>query len=357
MLDEHWGSSILRHALDRVSYRADELQVTVGIPEHILGERLDAFIHSGLMDAERDPARGDDLIYRLTDQGRDLEPILTALDQWKQRWVAPVRFVVVDTGSVDESQRPGEPRLLGDEPPAPAVTVAAEISLLGTFTVRSGGVEQPPLPKSSQRLLAYLALNDRAVGRGTVAGTLWPDSTEFRAATSLRSALSRLDGLREAVVKSPSGLCLGASVEVDLRDAQALAQRLLRSGSSPDELDLSAEAIAALSLELLPDWYDDWAVDAAEDWRQTRMNALEVQARTLIEGDRLAEAAGVAQTVMRVEPLRESAHALLVRIHFAGGNQSEALRVFEDYRTLLLGELGLQPTAMLSQLVAGIRDR
>ena len=49
--------------------------------------------------------------------------------------------------------------------------------------------------------------------------------------------------------------------------------------------------------------------------------------------------------------------AYRVEIHLAKGNQSEAIRVFEEYRRLLLLELGLEPTALLAELVAGIRAR
>jgi DNA-binding SARP family transcriptional activator len=289
---------------------------------------------------------GEDRLYALTEKGRDLVTIVTALDRWNERWKAPVTPFLAVVRNNEESARKSE-----------ADASALEISLLGTFALRGADARSSAVPVSSQRVLAYLALKDRAVGRLAIAGKLWPDATEFRAGASLRSALTRLDGMRGAVVSSSSGLRLAESVTVDFQSASALARRLLRPGSSEDEADLNPAAISALSVELLPDWYDDWVVDAAEDWRQTRMNALEVQARMLVDRGRLAEAAGVAQIVIRVEPLRESAHALLIRIHLADGNQAGAVREFRQYRKLLLRELGLEPTALLSGLVAGIHNR
>ena len=116
-------------------------------------------------------------------------------------------------------------------------------------------------------------------------------------------------------------------------------------------------AVAILSAELLPDWYDDWVIAEAEDWRQLRMNALEALAGLLIERGRLADAAGAARAAMKVEPLRESAHAALIRVHLAEGNQSEALRVFDRYRVLLGSALGLRPTERLNELVQAISVR
>ena len=190
--------------------------------------------------------------------------------------------------------------------------LVVEISLLGTFAVRVGGHELSDLPSDSQRLLVFLALHDRAVGRVAMAGTMGPDTSDIKAGISLRSALLRLDApTREAIAGASAGLRLAETVTVDLRNAQALAQRLLLHGASPKQADLNAAAVASLSLELLPDWYDDWMLAEAEDWRQLRMNALEVQAQLLINCGRLAEAAGAARAAMRVEPLRESAHATL----------------------------------------------
>ena len=231
-----------------------------------------------------------------------------------------------------------------------------EMCLLGTFAVWVEHHALVTLPEGSQRLLVYLALRERSVARVAVAGTLWPDVSDQLAGVSLRSALSRLDGLgHDAVVLTTAGAQLAQHVSVDLHRARALARRLLQPGSSTTDADLSGAAVAMLSLELLPDWYDDWVVAEAEDWRQLRANALEAQARLLTASGRLAEAAGAARAAIRVEPLRESAHASLIRVHLAEGNQSEALRAFNLYRALLRRELGLEPTAHLSELVASIQ--
>jgi len=158
-------------------------------------------------------------------------------------------------------------------------------------------------------------------------------------------------------VSDAAGLSLADTVAVDLHASQALARRLLQPGVAPLEDDLSPAALAALSGELLPDWYDDWVLGDAEDWRQLRVNALESMARLLTAGGRLPGAAGAARAAMRVEPLRESAHASLIRVHLAEGNQSEALRVFDRYRKMLYAELGLEPTPLLSELVVSMHQQ
>jgi SARP family transcriptional regulator, regulator of embCAB operon len=53
-------------------------------------------------------------------------------------------------------------------------------------------------------------------------------------------------------------------------------------------------AIAGLSVELLPGWFEDWAVLEAENWRQLRLHALEAAASILAGAGRFGEAVGAA---------------------------------------------------------------
>jgi SARP family transcriptional regulator, regulator of embCAB operon len=212
------------------------------------------------------------------------------------------------------------------------------------------------VPRASQRLLGFLALRGGVVSRATVAGTLWPDASEGHAYSNLRSALSRLGHTaHEALTASRLEVGLAEQVAVDIRHAQALARRLLDPVSTSDQSDLGTAAIAALSADLLPDWYDDWVVIEAEDWRQLRVHALEALAGKLTIRGRWGEAAGAAGAAVRAEPLRESAHAALIQVHLAEGNQSQALRQFARYRSSLHAELGLEPTPRLRQLIQDLQ--
>ena len=194
------------------------------------------------------------------------------------------------------------------------------------------------------------------IRRNQVAGTLWPESSEAHAGASLRSAVSRLDGpARQAVKVTSQDLGLQEGVVVDVHHSQALAHRLI--DCSATESDIAFPAVSSLSADLLPGWYDDWAVIAAEDWRQLRMHALEAVAARLTAADRLAEAAAAALVAVRAEPLRESARAALIKVHLAQGNQSEALGEFNRYRVLLRAELGIQPTSRLTELLSGLEPR
>jgi DNA-binding SARP family transcriptional activator len=195
------------------------------------------------------------------------------------------------------------------------------------------------------------------VKRASVAGTLWPDASESHAYSNLRSALARLQGTaRQSLAASKLELGLAEGVTVDVRHARALARRLLDPAVTPNRSELSMAAVPALSADLLPDWYEDWVLMEAEDWRQLRLHALEALAGRLIALGRWGEAADAAGAAVRAEPLRESGRAALIQVHLAEGNQSEAMREFTRYRVLLRAEFNLEPTPRLRQLVQGLQS-
>jgi DNA-binding SARP family transcriptional activator len=230
------------------------------------------------------------------------------------------------------------------------------VRVLGGFALSWNG-DALRIPRASQRLLAFLALQRGMIKRATIAGTLWPDASESHAYSNLRSALARLRGMaHKALAASKLELGLADGVMVDVRYAQGLAQRLLDPSVTPDRSELGMAAVPALSADLLPDWYDDWVLLEAEGWRQLRLEALEALAGRLIAIGRCAEAVGAAGAAVRAEPLRESARAALIQAHLVRGNQSEAVREFTRYRALLASELGLAPTPRLRGLLKDLQN-
>jgi SARP family transcriptional regulator, regulator of embCAB operon len=226
------------------------------------------------------------------------------------------------------------------------------ISLLDGFRLEEDGVSVL-LPAGSQRLLAFLALKGRSVRRAGAAGTLWPAVTGDHASSSLRSALARLSpGARAGVLATTTEIGLSDDVAVDLWDSRGLAHLLTAPERSSPTFEPDVDAIADLSHEVLPGWYDDWVLVEAEDWRQVRLHALEALADRLSQRRKYADAAMAALAAVRAEPLRESPRAALIRVHIAEGNPSEALREFTRYGELLGLELGVEPTERLRGLVA-----
>jgi DNA-binding SARP family transcriptional activator len=218
------------------------------------------------------------------------------------------------------------------------------LTLLGSFQlVRDDAPVH--LPLSAQRVIAFVALQDRPIQRSYVAGSLWLDSGEERAHACLRSALWRLHRAGNgAVDASGQRLALGAEVAVDLRESEALAWRALGAA----DCDLAA---GAFRNDLLPDWYDDWVVPERERYRQLRLRALDALCERLTKAGRLGEALDIGLAAVAAEPLRETAHRAVVLVHLADGNVGEAMRHYRLCRRLFNEQLGIEPSERLRQLV------
>jgi DNA-binding HxlR family transcriptional regulator len=88
VVGEWWSLLIVRDAFLGVT-RFDQFQERLGISRNVLNQRLDHLVKAGVLERmpynER-PMRYD---YRLTQNGRDLWPILTAMRQWGDAHAAP----------------------------------------------------------------------------------------------------------------------------------------------------------------------------------------------------------------------------------------------------------------------------
>jgi len=240
--------------------------------------------------------------------------------------------------------------------PAPGPT----LGVLGEFALSVSG--QPvELCRSAQRLLAYLVVQrGRPASRAATAERLWEGADMRRASSSLRSTLWRLPRpqSRALVVCTGTHLRLAPEVSVDLWASERTA-RTVGSAERDDELEAAGEADVreALSLDLLPAWYDDWLLVEQEAYRQVRLHALEALSARLCELGRHQPALLAALAAVRAEPLRESAHRRVVSVHLAEGNAAEALRQYQTYRRLLADELGLAPSPEIRRLVGPLLGR
>lgn len=221
-----------------------------------------------------------------------------------------------------------------------------QLRLLAGFELRTAR-DVVDVPFTAQRLLAFVALHERPVHRSFVAGSLWADTTDARAAANLRSALWRLrqPGL-DVLAVTTTHLALAAGVVVDVRESMQHAQRLVRGETAV----VSADVEDSLRGDLLPDWYDDWVLLERERFRQLRLHALEQLCSCYAAAAEYGRAIDAGLAAVAAEPLRESAHRGLIRAHLAEGNRSEAVRQYDLCRRLLDEEFGASPSPELQTL-------
>ena len=245
------------------------------------------------------------------------------------------------------SQRPA-----GPEGSGVATTAPFQLKLLGRFNL-SLGRRPLSLGLSSQRLLAFLALDDGPVVRTNGAAVLWPDVPAFRANANLRGAVWRLQRRCPlAIHASFLELSLASCVLVDVRMVIATARRLIDRTATLSEEELSRAMRCNLYDDLLPDWLeDDWLAAERERFRQLRLHALEGLCERMVEAGWYGAAVDAVMAAVAADPFRESAQHLLIRAHLAEGNHREALQQYESFHCLLRDELGLEPSEELRSLL------
>jgi DNA-binding HxlR family transcriptional regulator len=94
---ERWSFLILRGVFNGL-HHFEEFQATLGIARNILSNRLARLVEHGILAREPDNSDRRKVAYRLTEKGQALLPVLLALRQWGERWVAgePCNPVLVD---------------------------------------------------------------------------------------------------------------------------------------------------------------------------------------------------------------------------------------------------------------------
>jgi DNA-binding SARP family transcriptional activator len=112
-----------------------------------------------------------------------------------------------------------------------------------------------------------------------------------------------------------------------------------------------ARELCAYRDDLLPGWYDDWVVMERERFHHLRLQALDMLGARLLAGRRFGDALQVGLAAVQAEPLHETAHRLLIRIHLEQGNIAEAIRQYRRYEFMLDREVGAVPSAVMRRLI------
>lgn len=86
LLGDWWTLLVVRDAFFGARRFAD-FEQSLGIAKNTLSDRLKHLVAEGIMEKVDAGRSGPRYEYRLTDKGRDLHIVLTALRQWSDKWV------------------------------------------------------------------------------------------------------------------------------------------------------------------------------------------------------------------------------------------------------------------------------
>lgn len=224
------------------------------------------------------------------------------------------------------------------------------IRVVGHFSLACNGKELG-VPPAAQRPVAFLATATRPVSRMTMAGRIWPDNHMSEAHDKLRKAMWRLNTLTpEPVLVGAGTIQFANNLRSDLSEARQAAAHLFDNTTSQQGVPRAN----LFEEDILIDWDDEWIEEERRGYHVLRLHALEHLARQSLAEQKLIDAERTCSTIVRDDPLRESARLLLATIHLALGDPARAMRGLNDYQAMLEADLGLLSSHRLSAAMEAV---
>ena len=237
-----------------------------------------------------------------------------------------------------------------------------DIHILGALEVRDGDRALSIKGRKRRALLAALVVHlNEAVSTDRLIEELWAEHTPKTALQALRVHVSQIrKTLGEELVRTtPAGYVL--DLPPDQLDAWRF-ERLVAEGTAVNARGDAGPAAAVLR-EALSLWrgpaladftYEPFAQAEAARLEELKLAALEVRIDAdLALGDH-PQLIAELEALVAANPFRERLRAQLMLALYGAGRQSDALAAFRDARATLVQELGLEPSAELSELESAI---
>ncbi len=210
-------------------------------------------------------------------------------------------------------------------------------------------------------LLAYLVLSpNRLHSREELADLLWPDTEPELARGNLRAALSSLRRQMEPP-GDPAGSVFVAdgrthlhlnpdSLKTDVAEFETALAAAARSRGESAAHHLSA-AVAQYAGPLLPGYYDSWVLSERERLAEAHVRALQQLSVLREEAGDADQALDYARRAVSADPLREEAHAAVIRLLMQSGQSGAARRQFDELSRVFREHYDSQPDPKIKALL------
>jgi DNA-binding SARP family transcriptional activator len=208
-----------------------------------------------------------------------------------------------------------------------------------------------------QAFVAFLLLHRAApVSRQQLAYQFWPESSDAQARTNLRNLIAQF---RTALPNSDHYLTADprtlqwrtdATYTLDVVTFQTALAHARQSHPLAASRDPWDAVLAIYRGDLLPHIYDDWLTPFRDQLRNDYLSTLEGLSSVLEAQRNYPAALEVAQRILQADQLRETSYARLMKLYAAHGDRATALRVYHTCATMLIRELGVEPSPMLATI-------
>lgn len=236
------------------------------------------------------------------------------------------------------------------------------LQLLGQFRLsRGGGVEVASLGRKAQALVAYLALNpSQPCTREYLATLLWGDRPEEQARQSLRQTLLEVrralaDADKSILVSDGDLVAFGqGSIEVDVPAFDQLAAGQTREAAEQALALYAGDLLDGLNVR--SEGFDDWLRSERARIHGLAADTMERLVTHYAEAGDGKTAIETAQRLLALDPVREEAHRMLMRLHHQHGSRTAALKQYQICEEILRRELDIEPEAETVRLHAEVRS-
>ncbi len=229
------------------------------------------------------------------------------------------------------------------------------IELLGNLRVTIGQKLLTSITTSRlQSLLAFLVLHaGTGRSREELAFLLWPESSGSQARTNLRQLLHQLRRALPgecrllAIDTRTVWFRIDSACSVDVLEFEAAVARAMeaeKKGALAAAREALEEALLIYQDDLLPSLHDEWLRLKREELRQRLADVLSRLAVLLETIGDYSAAILHANKLLSIDPLREPAYQLLMRLHTRTNDRTSALRVYHQCMRALRRELGVSPS-------------
>jgi predicted ATPase/DNA-binding SARP family transcriptional activator len=235
-----------------------------------------------------------------------------------------------------------------------------EFRVLGPLDVRAEPVAAIG-SRMERALLTALVVNaNSVVSADRLIEVLWGDEPPPSARNSLQTYVARLrrrlrnpDG-SGPILTRPPGYVLdvdGGSVDALRFENMVARAAQVRVADPLGALELLDQALALWRGPAYAEFADhDVARAEAVRLEELRATAVSDRVDLLLRLDRTAEAVGHLEGVVARRPLTERPYAQLMTALAGEGRQVEALRLYHAYRTMLIEEVGIEPSPEMRRL-------
>ncbi|MFF4706285.1 AfsR/SARP family transcriptional regulator [Streptomyces sp. NPDC001288] len=254
-----------------------------------------------------------------------------------------------------------------------------DIGLLGALDVRENGVSIAPTAPKPRQVLALLALRaDRMVPVPALVEELWAGAPPRSARTTLQTYVLQLREHIAAALRTGSGpgdaaapsakdvlttlpggyLLASGGGGSDIREFERLRELGCRAMDDEDFAGASRTLRQALDLWTGPPFADvhtgaHLAMEARR-LEESRLCALDQRIEADLRLGRHRELLAELTVLTSRYRSHENLHAQFMLALYRSGRRGEALHVYQRLRTLLVRELGLEPSARLRRLQQSI---